>query len=89
MISFHAYAKKHLVEDYLRLGWMISMRGGLPSLQEVGHGEWSMLVEWLCQCRPVVPLVADGRPIVRHILKVEWEYVDGHGDIKLPVPTWP
>ena len=35
------------VEDALRCGWM-----ALPGLSGCHHGEYAVLCEWLCQCRP-------------------------------------
>lgn len=38
--------------DWLSVGW-------LPHVALAGthHGEWSILCEWLCECRPVMPRV--------------------------------
>lgn len=33
------------VAEWLRLGWI-----AWPSLDGCGHGEWSVLCEWLCDC---------------------------------------
>jgi hypothetical protein len=38
------------VPDWLRCGWI-----AYPSLQGCGHGEWSALCEWLCECRAPFP----------------------------------
>jgi hypothetical protein len=48
-----AFAEHDLVEDYLKLGWMPSdINGGL---HETHHGQFSIIVEWLCACPILVP----------------------------------
>jgi hypothetical protein len=39
------YVPHHLVDDYQLLGWMmVDDLGGTP------HGQWQVLMEWLCDC---------------------------------------
>lgn len=44
------YVVHYRVEDYLRLGWHIAQ-------VDLGHHrcEWSILMEWLCECKIVEP----------------------------------
>jgi len=47
------YVPFALVLDYERLGWMHDPRP-MPG----GHGEWSVICWWLCDCKLVEPKVA-------------------------------
>jgi hypothetical protein len=44
------YVRHERVPYYLRCGWMFVASLG-PT-----HGEWSVLLGWLCRCDPVEPL---------------------------------
>ena len=52
----------HLAEDYCRLGWMPT-----PALAGTIHGEWSVLMIWLCDCRS---FRLGGDPDPRSVLRV-------------------
>jgi hypothetical protein len=45
------YAAFYAMRDYLALGWIAR-----PALDGTHHGTRYCLVEWLCTCRPIVPL---------------------------------
>jgi hypothetical protein len=32
--------------DYCRMGW-----NPTPALEDTNHGEWSVAMEWLCDCK--------------------------------------
>lgn len=46
---FH-FVRKTEAEDWLRLGWL-----PLNCLEGTGHGDWSILMQWLCDCPMVKP----------------------------------
>lgn len=46
---FHL-ARIETVTDWLRLGWIAR-----PALTGTTHGEWSVLMQWLCNCPMVKP----------------------------------
>jgi hypothetical protein len=50
VISWFKYVRFAEAEDYLRLGWAPT-----AALGGTGHGEWSVLMAWLCDCRPAYP----------------------------------
>lgn len=41
----------HEADDSVRLGWMPT-----PALDGTIHGQWSVLMLWLCECPMRVPL---------------------------------
>ena len=47
------YVAHHQVLDYARLGWTIA-----DTLAGSPHGEYSILMVWLCDCRCVEPAIA-------------------------------
>ena len=47
------YAPHHAADDFLRLGWVPS-----DALAGTIHGEWSVLMFWLCACPAPMPLEA-------------------------------
>lgn len=49
MKTFH-YARHEHIDDWLRLGWYPH-----DSLAGTHHGQWSVLMEWLCSCHMVRP----------------------------------
>lgn len=42
------YVRISRASDYILLGWMFAAELG-PT-----HGEWSVLLEWRCDCQPIV-----------------------------------
>lgn len=40
-----AFVRHADIEDRLRLGWV-----HVPGLEGTHHGQWSVTMEWLCQC---------------------------------------
>ena len=52
------YAPIELAEDYCRLGWVSS-----PALEGTYHGEFAVLMEWMCVCQALEPREAtNGHP---------------------------
>jgi hypothetical protein len=49
MRTFH-WARHHALIDWMRLGWIITKPNGV-----MHHHEYSLLVEWLCECKPIRP----------------------------------
>jgi hypothetical protein len=47
----YAYAKHSDVEAFLRLGWLPH-----DSLDGCDHGQYAVLVEWLCDCQVPMPV---------------------------------
>jgi hypothetical protein len=47
--TFH-YVRHNDVPDWLRCGWIAR-----AALDGIHHGEWSVLCEWLCNCKMVKP----------------------------------
>lgn len=47
---FH-FVRHESATDWLRVGWVARR-----SLHGSHHGEWSVLMEWLCSCAPVMPV---------------------------------
>jgi hypothetical protein len=47
---FYKYVLHHLVTAYEDLGWL--------AVADLGpiHGEWSILMEWRCSCKMVMPV---------------------------------
>jgi hypothetical protein len=50
MTSWHRFVLHHRADDYLRLGWCPS-----AALEGTPHGQYCVLMSWLCQCPPVEP----------------------------------
>lgn len=50
MIRTFQYAPLRNVADWLALGWLPH-----SALRGTHHGDWSVLVEWLCSCPNVRP----------------------------------
>ena len=50
MITFHRWVIFSRAADYLRLGWL-----AMPTLRGTHHGDWSVHMAWLCECKPVEP----------------------------------
>ena len=50
MIRTFRYVIHQSIPAYLKLGWMV-----VADLGPI-HGEWSMLLEWKCQCKCVEPV---------------------------------
>lgn len=47
--TFH-FARLTEIGDWLALGWLPH-----DALQGTHHGNWSVLVEWICSCNAVRP----------------------------------
>ena len=74
------YVPHEHAADYLRLGWMV-----VAGLGEV-HGEWSVLMEWPCQCRLVEPVgTIEGCTHMVHRVKCWRAYF---ADIKAGIKTF-
>ena len=52
-ITWHRYARRHEVQDYLRMGWNPS-----PALVGTRHEQYAVLVNWVCRC-PVPDLIGN------------------------------
>jgi hypothetical protein len=50
MTTWHRFVPHDRTIDYLRLGWCPS-----PALDDTPHGQYSVLMSWICQCQPVEP----------------------------------
>ena len=46
MTSYVKYVPIHAADDHIRMGWMAV----LPGLVGTSHGEWSVLMQWVCGC---------------------------------------
>lgn len=44
-ISIFRFVRHEQAADYLKSGWVAR-----PALNGTHHGEWSVLMEWLCDC---------------------------------------
>lgn len=40
------YVRHADVPSYLLMGWL-----ALPALEGTHHGQWSVLMQWLCDCK--------------------------------------
>ena len=54
MFRIFRYAPIDLALDYCRLGWVSS-----PALEGTYHGEFAVLMEWVCGCPACEPVGAD------------------------------
>jgi hypothetical protein len=54
-ITWHRFVRHDRAGDYLRLGWCPSLCDRSPALDGTPHGQYSVLMSWICQCRPVEP----------------------------------
>lgn len=45
LFSWHIYAPLHLVDDYLKCGWL-----PLGSIHGTHHGVFAVHMKWLCSC---------------------------------------
>lgn len=45
------FVPHRLADDYCRLGWQPT-----PALAGTTHGEWSVLMQWLCGCDAIEPI---------------------------------
>lgn len=59
--EFCAFVHHPYVPDWLRLGWMVVADLG-PT-----HGEWSLLMAWICECRCVKPRTIDDVEVVTQL----------------------
>jgi hypothetical protein len=60
MITWHRFVLHHDALDYLRLGWCPSLCDRSLcdrslALDSTPHGQYSVLLSWLCQCPLVEP----------------------------------
>jgi hypothetical protein len=46
----YRFVPHHLVLDYARLGWNIA-----DTLEQVCHGHYGILMQWLCRCPCLEP----------------------------------
>lgn len=44
------YVPHHAVLAYARIGWLIA-----DTLANTPHGQYGVLMRWLCECKPVEP----------------------------------
>jgi hypothetical protein len=51
------YVNHHRVLDYARLGWSIA-----DTLSDIWHGQYSILMIWLCHCPCLEPVVEGKLP---------------------------
>ena len=56
MVRIFRYAPIGLAEDYCRLGWVSS-----PALEGIYHGEFAVLMEWMCGCPALEPVPVEGK----------------------------
>lgn len=50
LYSTHRWVRHHEAMAYCALGWL-----PLPGLRDTYHGQYSVHMVWLCECRPVEP----------------------------------
>ena len=55
MFRIFRYVLIELAEDYCRLGWVPS-----PALEGTHHGDYSVLMEWMCGCPVIEPSRRNG-----------------------------
>ena len=48
--KLHRFVRLAVAEDYLRLGWMPTQ-----ALHSAYHGQYSVHMVWLCECKPRRP----------------------------------
>jgi hypothetical protein len=46
----YRFIRHHAVLDHARLGWLI-----VDTLDDTPHGQWSVLMAWICTCPEVIP----------------------------------
>jgi hypothetical protein len=62
--TLHKFVAIAAVPDHLRLGWMAAQ-----ALRGTYHGQYSVHMVWLCECKPLEPMLAKEQ---RHRVKAEW-----------------
>lgn len=55
------YVPHHRTLDYARLGWTIA-----DTLEGTPHGQWAILMTWLCECPCVQPAPHHARSRHQH-----------------------
>ncbi len=57
--TWHHFVLHDRAGDYLRLGWCPSLCDRSPALDGTPHGQYSVLMSWICQCLPIEPKAAE------------------------------